>query len=111
MAGAGFGWGSFGAGGFGEARWSYEAFWKSLPDTHREEDRFNDDLLFKLIQGWAKATDLLRRQARTLPDQRDARRARTRFNENAEITIKTHELSIEESVQALLDALEERGLI
>ncbi|MEZ6192387.1 MAG: adenylyl-sulfate kinase [Phycisphaerales bacterium] len=31
--------------------------------------------------------------------------------ENPEITIKTHELSIEESVQALLDALEERGLI
>jgi adenylylsulfate kinase len=31
--------------------------------------------------------------------------------EKAEITIKTHELSIEESVQALLDALEERGLI
>jgi adenylylsulfate kinase len=31
--------------------------------------------------------------------------------ENPEITIKTHELSIEESVQTLLDALEERGLI
>jgi adenylylsulfate kinase len=31
--------------------------------------------------------------------------------EKAEVTIKTHELSIEESVQALLDALEERGLI
>ncbi len=29
----------------------------------------------------------------------------------AEVTIKTHELSIEESVQALLDALAERGLI
>jgi len=31
--------------------------------------------------------------------------------EKAEITIKTHEMSIEESVQALLDALGERGLI
>ncbi len=29
----------------------------------------------------------------------------------AEVTIKTHELSIEESVQALLDALAERGLV
>jgi adenylylsulfate kinase len=31
--------------------------------------------------------------------------------EKPEIVIKTHELSIEESVQTLLDALEERGLI
>lgn len=31
--------------------------------------------------------------------------------ENPEIVIKTHELSIEQSVQTLLDALEERGLI
>jgi hypothetical protein len=87
MAAHGFGRGAFGHGPFGEARWGYETLWNSVPAVHKTLDTDNDDLLQKFMLGIADATDLLRRQARWWPDQKDARVSRTRFDFNIDITL------------------------
>lgn len=87
----GFGHGPMGRGPFGESDWGTAVFWSSLPDAHREYDKNNGDALYKFVMGLADATDLVRRNARRFPDQRDPRRVQTRHAYNEAVTIDEDE--------------------